>query len=757
LSVTLCCATALADWRGRRVGDVLDELRADGLTFIYSTRTVPADLRIEHEPQAHSGLRLAQDILSAHGLGLLRAAPDVYAVVPAPQPADAMLPAHDPADDAPRATIEEMVVQTSRYTVASENVSAPTFLTQQQVKDMPRLADETLRAVQRLPGTASNGFSSISSVRGGVPGETAIVLDGLRLYEPFHLKNFLSPVSLLDSRLIDSLEFYSGGFPVFYGDHMSSVIDATTVRPAQPRYYELGLNLFHASAMAAAQFADGRGSALLSARRSNVGDLSHLSENDFGEPHYWDAFGRADLKLGDATSATFELLTSSDSIEARKDSGTQRTHARYRNVYAWATLEHDWPQGGSSRLIGSFTDLTNDRHGEVDAPLRTGRVSDERLFHIVGLRLENELTARTIQHRFGGELRRLWGRYDYAIELDSQPQFPFPDSPGTQHMRHLQVDPDGYEASAYWDALIPLHERWTLQGGLRIDTQTYDGSHDGEQYGPRLSLLYDVSPQTHLRATWGRYSQSQGINELQVEDGIDHFLPAERAEHAIIGLDHSFANGLDLRIELYRKSYRRLNPRFENVFDPLVLFPEAEFDRIMIAPQSARAEGLDVMLRARPHGSLSGWLSYSWSRTEDHIDGHRVPRSWDQRHMINLGLVWTRGPWSATITNSFHTGWPTTYLQLSDPAAGEPHIVLDHRNRSRFRFYDSLDARLTRTFILPRGALDVFLEVNNATSRRNGCCVSYEVARNPDGSLSYARNVDSWLPLVPSAGVLWRY
>ena len=65
---------------------------------------------------------------------------------------------------------------------------------------MPRLADETLRAVQRLPGTATNGFSSLGSVRGGEPNETAIVLDGLRLYEPFHLKNFLSPVSLLDSR-----------------------------------------------------------------------------------------------------------------------------------------------------------------------------------------------------------------------------------------------------------------------------------------------------------------------------------------------------------------------------------------------------------------------------------------------------------------------------------------------------------------------------------------------------------------------------
>ena len=116
---------------------------------------------------------------------------------------------------------------------------------------MPRLADETLRAVQRLPGTPTNGFSSIGPVRGGEPNETAIVLDGLRLYEPFHLKNFLSPVSLLDSRLIDGIEFYSGGFPVDLRRSHERDHRCHDRAARDPRYFELGLNLFHASALAA--------------------------------------------------------------------------------------------------------------------------------------------------------------------------------------------------------------------------------------------------------------------------------------------------------------------------------------------------------------------------------------------------------------------------------------------------------------------------------------------------------------------------
>src|SRR4030095_15097503 len=102
---------------------------------------------------------------------------------------------------------------------------------------------------------------------------------------------------------------------------------------------------------------------------------------------------------------------------------------------------------------------------------------------------------------------------------------------------------------------------------------------------------------------------------------------------------------------------------------------------------------------------------------------------WDQRHAVNLGIVWAKGPWSATITDSFHTGWPTTVLEVSTQS-GNPQIVLSRRNRARLSDYNTLDMRVTRTFALPRGALDVFIEVNNATSRANDCCVNYEVTRN---------------------------
>jgi outer membrane receptor protein involved in Fe transport len=746
----LICHAAWAQYQGRSVGDILDELRAEGLVFIYNTQIVPEQLTVVSEPRARHGLKLAQEILAPHGLGVSEAAPRVYAVVRDPSAARAVVITPPEAE----AKVEEVVVQTSRYTLAAENIAPKDFLTQDQVQAMPRLADETLRAVQRLPGAATNGVSSLGSIRGGVPNETAILLNGLRLYEPFHLKNFYSPISLLDSRLIDNIEFYSGGFPAPYGDRMSAIIDARTVRPPG-RYYEAGLSLFHLNGLASTSFADERGHALISARRGNLGELSSLAEEDFGTPDYSDGFAHAHYQLLDTTRISFDMLASGDQIVARRDDA-QLARAKYRNAYAWLTLDHDWSDTASSRIIGSFTDLVNERRGWVTEPQRVGQVRDNRTFHIAGLRWENAIDAGFLKHRFGAEVRHLWGDYRYDLNLELAPGFPFPSSPGSQTTRSAAPSPEGYENSAYWDARAKLGERWTVEAGMRVDVQTYDGSDDGEQWSPRVSVLYSLSPRTKLRAGWGRFFQSQGINELQVEDGISQFYPAQHADHVIASLEHGFDAGFDLRVEAYRKYYRRIHPRFENLFDPLVLFPEAEFDRVRVDARSARAEGIEVLLQLRPVGAWSGWLSYTWSQATDRIGTVDVARSWDQRHAVNLGVTWASGPWTATLVNSFHSGWPTSILGV-DPQTGEPRIDLSERNRSRYGDYNSLDLRLTRTFILSRGALDVFVELSNAGSRDNPCCVEYEVTREPDGSLTYRRDIDSWLPIVPSAGVLWRY
>jgi hypothetical protein len=745
-----------AEYMGHPVSEVLDQLRNEGLTFIYNTDNVPDSLIIVAEPRADSGTELATEILQPHGLALTEVAPRMFAVVRA-----AAAPTV-PADGSrtPATPVEEVVVQTSRYALASDISGSHAFLDQVQVSNLPRLGDETLQAVQRLPGAAVNGFSSIGPIRGGVPNETAILLDGLRLYEPFHLKNYLSPVSLLDSRFVADLDVFFGGFPARFGDRMSAIIDTRSIRPSLPRYYELGLSLFHASGLASLSFADDRARALVSARRSNLGELAQLAENDIGEPSYSDGFARLDYSFDDATRGSLSALLSHDSIQAIRSSSTERAHDESDNAYLWATIEHDWSTQFDSRAILSWTSVSDERQGTVSDPgRRSGTVKDDRSFEVIGLRIDNEWEPdEMFGHRFGVEVRRLWASYDYEAHVDFAADFPFPGSSPSSLDRSVVLHPDGFEASGYWDTRLTPNRLWTLEGGLRVDTQTYDDSGDSAQWGPRLSVLYNAGSNTRLRASWGRFYQSQGIDELQVQDGVDRFYPAQHAVHSILSVEHAFDSWLDARVEIYRKDYRSVNPRFENLFDPLVLLPELQYDRVRIAPSSARADGVELWLNFRPAGHWSGWLSYTWSQVQDRIDGQDVYRSWDQRHAVSLGIAWSNGPWSLTVADVFHSGWPTTQLSLSpSPTPGDLPVTVGARNALRYDDFNSLDFRLTRTFILPRGQLDVFAEVTNLLMRENPCCTQYGIVQSSAGESVLESSTDSWLPLVPSIGVLWRY
>jgi outer membrane receptor protein involved in Fe transport len=321
-----------------------------------------------------------------------------------------------------------------------------------------------------------------------------------------------------------------------------------------------------------------------------------------------------------------------------------------------------------------------------------------------------------------------------------------------QLQRSVAPHPAGDEFAAYWEGRLELGAHWAVQAGLRVDNQTeYEVAH-ATQWSPRVSMLFAPTLGTQLRASWGRFAQAQGINELQVEDGVDKFYPPQRADHAIVSVEQSLGAGFDLRIEAYRKQYSHVQPRYENLFNPLVLLPELEFDRVEIAPLSARADGVELLVTARPQGAWNGWFGYTWSRAQDRMaDAGDVPRSWDQTNAFNVGIVWMHGPWAATLADLYHTGWPTTALQTV------PTIAIGARNAERFSAYNSLDFRVTRTFALSHGVLDVFVEVANATARQNVCCTKYSVDLNANGAAVFSSEPGYWLGIVPSAGVLWRY
>ncbi len=144
--------------------------------------------------------------------------------------------------------------------------------------EMAPFGEDLFRALDRLPGLASGDYGAQFSIRGGRRDETLILLDGLEIYEPFHLKDFdEGALSIIDVEAIDVVELLTGGFPARYGDKRSGVMNISSRAPREDgTHLTFGASFSNAHALGEGTFANRKGSWLLSGRRGFVDLLLRL-------------------------------------------------------------------------------------------------------------------------------------------------------------------------------------------------------------------------------------------------------------------------------------------------------------------------------------------------------------------------------------------------------------------------------------------------------------------------------------------------
>jgi len=652
--------------------------------------------------------------------------------------------------------IEEVSVSASRYILFS---SSEFVIDQKTIEVSPLLARDPVRAAQRLQGTAADGLSAQSHFRGGVLNESGIYLNGLKLLEPFHIRDYHSIFSTIGAQMISGIEVYTGGFPVEYGDDMSGVMLMDSKTPAEPMHTELGLSLFYASLLNSGHSKDQRYDWLISARRSN---LQYVLNEEYGEPQYFDVFTAVGFNPSANTRLTLNALYTDDEVRLVTESDQSELEQSISDVInktIWLTLENDWQHGLSSDTTLSFTEYSNRRVAAINDPEElVSSVSDFR--NVNSLSIRNSMKFEThFGHTFkwGLEFGRQKAKYNYAGQAE---YFGWESTyPGIQNPNAYQINtkPKGNTYAAFLSDRFSVTDSLSLEPGVRWDQQTYTNTSDSSQISPRVSALYSFSNNSEFRLTAGRYYQSQQIQQMQVEDDVDHFYRPQYADQLIAGYQWS-AGDYKFRAEAYYKNYAQLSPRFENLYDPLQLIPEFQFDRVMLAPESARAKGIELSVDYAASETFSWWASYTLSKVTDLIDGQDQRRNWDQPHAIQAGFVWQKGMWDVSVAARAHTGWPTTVLNLDyDPITGDSQLEPGKRNAERFKTFASLDFRVSRRFAVRHGELTGFIEATNATNRANTCCVDYGEEVDIAGNTYLEANKENWLPVVPSIGLLWQF
>ena len=660
---------------------------------------------------------------------------------------------------APR--LDEVTVTASRYDLRADAQPSTSHFTQQQIESLSYLGDDALRVAHRLPGVATNDFSARSHVRGGDVDEMTVMLDGMRINEPFHLRDYQAVFSAIDQRIVSGEQVYSGAFPAEYGDALSGLTVMDRVEPTEGLHTELGLSLLYTSILSSGTFADGRAQWLVSARRGN---LDKLVDDERGEPSYQDEFVHVATALGSKHKLAFNAIGFGDDISLRPSNSSEDREAGVTDTSTrqlWLTLDSEWRPGLSSRTFLYQTSFDTDRHGDVtNLNEMVGVADDRRRLDEAGVKQDWRLDASS-RHlaTFGFEVKRGDARYDYAstvrwlgvlATLEPTPSRSFSAAPA----------PSGDTYAAYVSDRWRITDQLIADLGLRWDEQTYLPPGADEQVGPRASLLYRLDGQTDLRIAHGKFFQSQGLADLQVEDGVVDFAPAQHASSTIVGIDHRFPDGLAVRAELFEKTTHGARPRYENLFDPLVLLPELRPGRVRIAPERGEARGLEVLLSATH--PFSWWLGYSFAHADDVIDGQNVPRSWDQRDALNAGITHDVGPWTLSAVLNAHTGWPATTLSLvpsNAPNAVDGVVAVPgSRNAERLGATGRVDFRAGRAYAVGAGSVRVFAEVTNLTGRENVCCLRYEQADTPIGAPpELAVEARNGLPFTVNLGALWQF
>jgi len=627
------------------------------------------------------------------------------------------------------------------------------------LRSVPAVGEpDVLRTVQLLPGVlARNDYTAGYNVRGGESDQNLVLLDGIPVYNPFHLGGLFG--TFLDETVAD-VNLLTGGFPASYGGRLSSVLDVTTADEARQGVHGQGsVSLLASSLSLGGALPDAKTTWGVAGRRTYA-DAVVGAFTDQVLPYYFqDGQLRASRQLGGGGTLSLTAYAGRDVLDGNFAQFGDSADA------GDGTFVFDW----GNRLAGVTwrQPLRGERAPVGDSALVVQRASVTRFGTNLNLgdgslRFENSITEQRLAGSFtwfaGRHARRAGYEYSrHAIRYDVR------SSQAGAALFNLRQNPGA--VSVYYDDSWSPSDRLLLRGGVRGEHVT-----GTSWYGlsPRLSAKYFVSRDLALTLSGGQYAQ--WLHALRDEDipvrifdfwvGSDRYVDVSTAQHAVAGAERWFGSTRFVRVEAYGKRYRAI-PEPNDADDPLVRGDEFNLVR-------GTSYGVDVLLRQLEAERLGGWVAYSYgvSSRAGTITrgGSRYFPAQDRRHNVNLVLNYRAARrWTFGGRFGFGTGTPYTDIvgQLvrrsydgtenawdTGIATRAVEPVGGARNGSRYPTFQRLDLSVTRRFERGRATISPYLQLVNAYNRRNVFIYTFDYTANPP-----TRQAISQFPLLPTLGL----
>jgi len=727
---------------------------------------------------------------------------------------------HPQAIELPPVTVSGSRRQSAEDTRASVSTLAP-----RESKFLPGAAEDVLRSLQTLPGVTSvNDFSSQLVVRGSGPDQNLIMIDGYEVINPYRLYGF---VSMFNPETLSDISLQTGGFAAEYGDRLSAVLD---VRNREGRADvavagKLNLSLTNMNLILEGALPFAGSSYLISARRTYydlilgpVVKKLNLLKGDVALPNFRDLQVKFAFPLDESNKILLDAVTSRDgaSVVSGEDRPTPDSVGLFDQSYnnlvggTWQyTPSRDlvlrtqvswYRNNGAGSLDASFVDPaqnTGDLGRTDTAGIRLLKFGLNYDYRYTKISLGEKILWNSGVHAAEGGIGVDFLQTDFTryFELDKALK-DFIISRGQPVPVDVTETVRFSRSNAFLQDRIRLSDGFFIQPGLRLDV--YPSLQTGVYLSPRVNVSYKVDDLSTLRAAYGTYYQSPGMEKQNFQARIiftgDSFgkLRAERADHYILGFDRMITPEWQLKLEVYDKQFTNVMVPTELTGATWYVAPTgvditspqgwttpiaARGDSLTPFPvndASGSSEGFEVLLQKvqnLPSDRFTGWVSYALSYAVRERDGVRTPFQFDQRHAVNVvGNYRFAENWDVGVSFTLRSGKPFADARGVKPrvvitnvgGAQVPAVEIDQNGKvvldvdyeqqtlsGRLGLYHSLDIRITtypRWFSLE---WSLYLDVQNVYNHQNEQAVSYFI----DDAGNLNRRAVNGIPIFPSLGI----
>jgi outer membrane receptor protein involved in Fe transport len=618
-------------------------------------------------------------------------------------------------------------------------------LTKDEILKIPGTGGDLLKSIQNLPGTArAPAGSGFLVIRGSAPGDSLVMLEGHPLPLIYHFGTFSS---VINTELIDEIEFIPGNFPVRYGRATGGLINVTTKLDIPEKWTgSLDIDIIDAGIFFKGKVTD-KAMIAGSVRRSYIDAfLEFAVPEDMGvgiiaAPVYYDyqlmslakPTERDELKFiiagdDDRVRLLFQEASEGDPGFGGAIGANLSFHvfqAHWKHVFKKGILYHASIQTGYEGMGGDI------------GPLVSFKFDNFILSHFQVLKIP---IGDSVELKLGVDTdTRFFRAKAFAPALG-----PAVETFAGADLAEIDKSQWVSSEAVFLEARLNPVKRITITGGIRLD---YLGLVKDFELHPRLMTRLDVDDKTALTAGVGVYTLEPSFPQI-IGDWGNPALLAERAIHYGVGVERHFPRAwIQTTLQFFWKSFDRLVIPSE----AYVRDEEGEWvPELYNNKGRGRSYGLELLVKIDPGHRIRGWLAYTLSKAERWEEGlPPYPFNFDQPHVLTLVLQGDLGRgWELGIRFRLASGNP--FDRIVDSVYNADYDVYlpvtEPRPTGRLPVFHQLDVRLDKKFTFRYWWFAFYVDIWN---------VYY--AKNPEGlTYNYDYSQKGYvygLPVLPTLGI----